>query len=234
MDEAPRNPLFATDEDLYMGIDPRVNVHLSSGVGKMGRPGMAFARAHRQQLLALVQARDIDAVVYSDRMLRLVHGVLRTVLCSIKFVGGALEDRRRESLTPSTPGQVLGAVRAVVDTLIGPLMRYSPAEMQYMNVQRYGVRQPYNVLHNHDYICGTMIKSLLNGGRLLRLETQRSLSASARPGTLQLLAALSFGEGLDTKALEERTYLLAPLRCPADTLRRELAGPSLSDPGSRL
>ena len=225
LDDVPHNPLFATDEDLFLGVDPRVSTHQSMGVGTMGRNHMAFAQAHRQELLARVQARDIDPLLYSSRLLQLRWQALRAVSCSIKFVGGALEDRRREKAVPSTPDQVLGAVCSLVDTLIGPLLRVSPVEMQYMVLRHDRVQVPFNPLDEHDFMCFQLVTQLLYEDRLLLLETQRALSPSARPGTLQLLAALGFVEGQDTHDTEfgVRSYLLAPLQCP-DDLRGELSG----------
>ena len=237
LDDDPHNPLFATDEDLYLGVDPRVSVHQSMGVGTMGRSQMAFAQTRRQELLKRVQARDIDPVFYSSRLLQLVRQAWRAVSCSLKFVGGALEDRRREKAVFCTPDQVLGAVCALVDTLIGPVMRVSPVEMQYMVVRRYygSVQVPYDPLAEHDFLGFSLVEQLLNENRLLRLETQRAHSPSARPGTLHLLAALGFMEGQDTSDAEfgVRSYVLSPLQCP-DTLREELSGWSLTRTATHL
>ena len=130
----PQNPLFMTDENMYgERVDPRVNVFFT-GIRRMGRDKMAFARQQRGPLLQRVQSGEIVPLHYCSRVFAHVGAVTRTLYSALDFVGGTQIDARRDRLHSTSPDDIRALVRSVVDFLTGDSFRFSAEESKYLVV----------------------------------------------------------------------------------------------------
>ena len=111
----PRNPSFATDEQLYDDYDPRVNTFVSvQGAKRMGKPQMAYVALQRVRLLEQVRAGAMEPDTYVSRFFLLLRLAWTDLQAATKWVGGGTVDARREVLTPAGIAGMNQAVNVVV------------------------------------------------------------------------------------------------------------------------
>jgi hypothetical protein len=211
------NPLFATDENVFGGFDPRIN-RWNSRVRNMGKKDIDLALQRRADLLFRVQRGDIRPETYSQKVLQLMGRVSRALHDSSVYVGGSLIDASRRRLSPVSPDDVRSFLKSVVDFSVGPSFRFTSNEGEYMisNQGQTYVLSPLQPLQLHSQQCQNLLRNLFMPSRLTKMESHRSQwleeyrrQQGRSPGdctaaaamhacplsTYDLLVALSFGRG---------------------------------------
>ncbi len=191
----PMNPLFATDECIWMGCDPRVR-RWGANLFDMGREKMRFALCRRKKLLALVQRGTLASHVYSRRVRSLLHAACSAVAASVELVGGVMLDATRQSSVPVGASWFGDMSASVVDLLVGDVYRLTTDEMSFLlNRPEPGsyARVPTDVLQIHASHADWLLPRLLSSLRLQRLEYQRAIDQKMGVGTYDIISAVAWG-----------------------------------------
>eukprot|EP00949_MAST-11_sp_MAST-11-sp1_P005358 g5358.t1 len=232
----PRNPLFATDENIGEG-DPRVITWIA-GVANMGRDKLEHCALRRRELLQKVRSQEIFPETFTERLAAVQGATLRSIRASIDIIGGTKIDAQRRTARLWPVRDAKRVITAVVDFLVGPTLRVSPEEAVHM-IKRSTQQGSYSMRRARPLkTASTMIKSvvdtLLRVDRLERIEAHASQQndgqARARLTAFQLLVDLSFAPGqqappllhpfrLQKKPLQDLT--LEYIRAGLDPLRAE-------------
>eukprot|EP00928_Gymnodinium_smaydae_P030839 TRINITY_DN22810_c0_g1_i1.p1 TRINITY_DN22810_c0_g1~~TRINITY_DN22810_c0_g1_i1.p1 ORF type:complete len:854 (-),score=133.87 TRINITY_DN22810_c0_g1_i1:148-2709(-) len=179
--EEPRNPLFATDENVN-GADPRVH-RFNSSARRFAQDKLVFAITRREELLKRVDSGGILPQTYSRKLFELMNLAYMHVLYAINFVGGAELDKRRVIAEPCSASDTLQVLRSVADFTVGPLFRLSASEAKHfflLDPSSVYSAEPADVLASHSALCSGVLRKLLDPQRLARLESQRLTHDTAR------------------------------------------------------
>ena len=171
----PQNPLFATDENIMDGFDPRIN-RWNNRVKDMGKRDLELVAQKRSNLLFNVMNGTIRPETYTGRIVRLMGRVARHLSDSSVFIGGVEMDRTRRSLKPVSPTDVRNFIRTVIDYTVGPLFRFNSDEGSYMLAptnQTYRIA-PVQPLGMHSQQSQAILGAMFYSGRLTKMEAHRS------------------------------------------------------------
>ena len=148
----PRNPLFATDEQLRDDFDPRVNVFVSvNGAKRMGRQQMAYVALQRQTLLVKARSGAMEPDVYASRLLMLLRLAWSDLVAATKWVGGGYLNTARDRATPATSAEVSELAELAIEFMLGPTFRVSAEEQRSFLVSKGGAQ--YHHHHHHHHCC---------------------------------------------------------------------------------
>jgi len=209
LDAAPHNPLFATDENVG-GVDPRV-FRFGSSARRFGRDKLEFTAQRRKELLDRVECGAIYPETYTNRLSELMYMSFQHVANAVSFIGGAEVDVRRVLVEPCSAADARGVLCSVVDFVVGPTLRLSPAETRHFlsrtHTDSVYSLEPSQPLRIHSRYCSALLAKLLHPDRVERLEAQRvqmqaPMQTDDQPiDTYDLLIELAFGEGHSSPAL---------------------------------
>eukprot|EP00943_MAST-04B_sp_MAST-4B-sp1_P002346 g2346.t1 len=183
----PQNPLFATDENLMDGFDPRIN-RWNNCVKDMGKRDLELVAQKRSNLLYNVMKGKIRPETYTGRIFRLMERVARHLSDSAVYIGGVEMNRERRSLKPVSSHDVKNFIKAVIDYTVGPLFRFNADEGSYMLAptnQTYRIA-PVQPLSIHSQQCQAILGAMLYTARLTKMEAHRSQWKENMKLTLQM------------------------------------------------